>query len=89
VNDALAVYFVDVTLATAFVARWCVAKRVEDTDGVYRVHDDESTMEGRILRPLMWFGLLEYRSEGSSASERPPEADDPTSDPDQLVKGDQ
>jgi hypothetical protein len=31
-----------------------------------------SPMEGRILRPLMWFGLLEYRSEGISASERPP-----------------
>jgi hypothetical protein len=24
VNDALAIYFADITLATAFVARWCV-----------------------------------------------------------------
>jgi hypothetical protein len=35
VNDALAVYFADVTLASAFVARWC-AQRVEIVDGVYR-----------------------------------------------------
>jgi hypothetical protein len=28
-----------------------------------------SAMEARILRPLMWFGLLEHRSEGISASE--------------------
>jgi len=28
-----------------------------------------SAMEARILRPLMWFGLLEYRSEGISTSE--------------------
>jgi hypothetical protein len=27
-----------------------------------------SAMEARILRPLMWFGLLEYRSEGISTS---------------------
>ena len=41
VNDALAVYFVDVTIASAFVARWCAAQRVEIVDGVYRVRDDE------------------------------------------------
>jgi hypothetical protein len=28
-----------------------------------------SAMEARVLRPLMWFGLLEYRSEGISTSE--------------------
>jgi hypothetical protein len=27
-----------------------------------------SAMEARILRPLMWFGLLEYRSDGTSTS---------------------
>src|SRR5947209_615500 len=27
VNDALAIYFADVTLANAFVARWCAAQR--------------------------------------------------------------
>ena len=40
-NDALAVYFLDATIASAFVARWCAAQRVEIVDGVYRVHDDE------------------------------------------------
>ena len=42
-NDALAVYFIDVTIASAFVARWCAAQRVEIVDGVYRVQDDEPT----------------------------------------------
>jgi hypothetical protein len=28
-----------------------------------------SAMEARVLRPLMWFGVLEYRSEGISTSE--------------------
>jgi hypothetical protein len=43
VNDALAIYFADVTLANAFVARWCAAQRVEIVDGMYRVRDDEPT----------------------------------------------
>ncbi len=43
VNDALAVYFIDVTIASAFVARWCAAQRLEIVDGVYRVRDDEPT----------------------------------------------
>jgi hypothetical protein len=41
VNDALAVYFLDATIASAFVARWCAAQKVEILDGVYRVRDDE------------------------------------------------
>ena len=40
---ALAIYFAAVTLASAFVARWCAAQRVEIVDGVYRVRDDEPT----------------------------------------------
>ena len=28
-NDALSIYFADATLATAFVARWCVGAKVE------------------------------------------------------------
>ena len=43
VNDALAIYFADVTLANAFVARWCSAQKVEIVDGMYRVRDDEPT----------------------------------------------
>ena len=33
----------DVTLATAFVARWCAAQWVEVVDGTYRVRDNEPT----------------------------------------------
>jgi hypothetical protein len=42
-NDALAVYFLDPTLASAFVARWCAGQKVEIVDGVFRVRDDEPT----------------------------------------------
>jgi hypothetical protein len=41
VNDALALYFADVNLASAFVNRWCVAQRTEVVDGTYQVRDDE------------------------------------------------
>lgn len=43
VNDSPAVYFLDATIASAFVARWCAAQRIEIVDGVYRVRDDELT----------------------------------------------
>ena len=42
-NDALAICFADATLASAFVARWCMMQRVEIVDGVYQVRDDEPT----------------------------------------------
>jgi hypothetical protein len=39
-NDAVSIYFLDATLASAFVARWCAGYqnrdgggRVQDTDG--------------------------------------------------------
>jgi hypothetical protein len=41
INDALAIYFLDATIASAFVARWCAAQKVEILDGMYRVRDDE------------------------------------------------
>jgi hypothetical protein len=40
-NDALSVYFLDPTLAGAFVARWCAGYKVETSEGVFRVRDDE------------------------------------------------
>jgi hypothetical protein len=40
VNDALAIYFLDATIASAFVARWCAALRIEIEDGLYWVYDD-------------------------------------------------
>ena len=35
-NDAIAIYLNDATLAGAFVARWCVGYKVESADGVPR-----------------------------------------------------
>jgi hypothetical protein len=40
VNDAMAVYFLDATLASAFVARWCSGYRVETTQGMFRARED-------------------------------------------------
>jgi hypothetical protein len=40
-NDAISLYFTDATLASAFVARWCVGSRVETAGGVFRVCEDE------------------------------------------------
>jgi hypothetical protein len=40
-NDALSIYFADATLASAFVARWCVGAKVETAGGVFQVRDDE------------------------------------------------
>jgi hypothetical protein len=40
-NDAISIYFADATLASAFVARWCVGSKVETTGGVFQVRDDE------------------------------------------------
>jgi len=40
-NDAVSIYFADATLASAFVARWCVGSRIETTGGVFQVREDE------------------------------------------------
>jgi hypothetical protein len=40
-NDAISLYFADATLASAFVAWWCVAAKVETTGGVFQVREDE------------------------------------------------
>ena len=40
-NDALSIYFVDATLASAFVARWCVGPKVETAGGVFQVRENE------------------------------------------------
>jgi hypothetical protein len=36
-NDAVSIYFLDATLASAFVARWCAGCKVETAEGVFRV----------------------------------------------------
>jgi hypothetical protein len=40
VNDAIAIYFLDATLASAFAARWCAGYRVDSADGAFRVRED-------------------------------------------------
>ena len=46
VNDALAIYFLDAALASAFVARWCIGRKAEVINGVFRVRED--ALEPRI-----------------------------------------
>ena len=40
-NDAISLYFADATLASAFVARWCVGSKAEAAGGVFQVREDE------------------------------------------------
>src|SRR5262249_45384270 len=40
-NDALSIYFGDVTLANAFVSRWCVGAKVQTAGGAFQVREDE------------------------------------------------
>ena len=40
-NDAVSIYFLDATLASAFVARWCAGYKIETSEGVFRVRTDE------------------------------------------------
>src|SRR5437899_11763854 len=42
-NDAVSIYFDDVTLASAFVARWCAGSKAETAGGVLQVREDEPT----------------------------------------------
>jgi hypothetical protein len=42
-NDATSIYFADATLASAFVARWCVGSKVETAGGVFCVREDDPT----------------------------------------------
>ena len=40
-NDAVSIYFLDATLASAFVARWCAGYKIATAEGVFRVRTDE------------------------------------------------
>jgi hypothetical protein len=42
-NDAVSIYFLDATLASAFVARWCAGYKIETAEGVFRIRTDEPT----------------------------------------------
>jgi hypothetical protein len=41
VNDAVAIYFPDTGLATAFVARWCAGQKPQTEHGAFRFREDE------------------------------------------------
>jgi len=48
-SDAAVLYFADATLASAFVARWCIGSKVETTGGVFQIREDERRRElGRV-----------------------------------------
>ena len=40
-NDAVSIYFAEATLASAFVARWCIGAKVETAGGVFQVREDD------------------------------------------------
>jgi hypothetical protein len=40
-NDAVSIYFLDATLASAFVARWCAGYKAESAGGVFQVREDQ------------------------------------------------
>ena len=40
-NDAVSIFFLDATVASAFVARWCVGSRAETSGGVFQVREDD------------------------------------------------
>ena len=40
-NDAISLYFVDPTLASAFVARWCGGSKAETGGVVFQIREDE------------------------------------------------
>ena len=50
-NDAISIHFADATLASAFVARWCVAAKAETAGGVFQVREDE---------PAPWVGTRQH-----------------------------
>ena len=43
VNDAVAVYLGDATLAGAFVARWCRGGKADAVDGAFQIRQDAPT----------------------------------------------
>jgi hypothetical protein len=44
-NDAVSIYFLDATLASAFVARWCAGYKIETAEGVFRIRDGRADGE--------------------------------------------
>jgi hypothetical protein len=43
VNVAIALYFADATIASAFVARWCVGRKAEVAEALLHLRDSKPT----------------------------------------------
>ncbi|HET9848692.1 MAG TPA: hypothetical protein VFR68_09080 [Candidatus Dormibacteraeota bacterium] len=41
VNDAVAIYFADATIAAGFVSRWCATTKGEVADGAFQMREDK------------------------------------------------
>ncbi len=52
-NDAVSIYFLDATLASAFVARWCAGYKVETAEGVFSLLRADSRQH---VRRILWPG---------------------------------
>ena len=63
VNDALGIYFLDPTLASAFVARWHAGYKVESAEGLPRARgraraNNYHAYAGRRKREWRWAPIL-------------------------------
>jgi len=56
-NDALAIYFLEATIASALVARWRAAERVGIVDWCIEVRDDERRGSVRLYIRRLLFAL--------------------------------
>jgi len=61
VNDAVAIYFRDATLASGFVARWCRGGTVETVEGAFQIRDDA---------PVVRRGAPLHRTPGAGGGRR-------------------
>ena len=66
-NDALSIHFGDATIASAFLARWCIVYRPEPADGVYRIRKDEP--RPRVSAPDHKNAVNTHRPNVAAASE--------------------
>ena len=67
-NDALAIHFADATIASAFVARWCIGHQAEAADGLFRIREDEPTRRVRCSNSGSATGPRERGACGRSSS---------------------
>jgi hypothetical protein len=58
-NDALSIYFLDASLANAFLARWWAGNKAEAAEGVFRIRTD---------RPAPRTGATMHRTLGVAES---------------------